>query len=374
MKKFGLVCVLMLGMVAGAICQDNDPNVILITLDGFRWQELFEGADSLLLINKQATRDEHAAISYWHQDARRRREILMPFFWSEVATHGQLLGNRNYENKVNCDNPHWFSYPGYNELLTGFVDPRIRSNDTIDNPNMTVFEFISHQPGYENKVAAFGTWGVFPFIFREDSSRIYVNAGEDEATPLITPITEREQLLNELQGLMPNPVTERHDVFTMFYAIEYMKREHPKAVFIGFDETDSYAHGGMYDKYLDAAHRSDALIKKLWTFIQSDPRYRNNTTLIITTDHGRGRGYRHDKMNWRSHGRLALGSGEVWVAAIGPDIPAAGEIMEDDKATLSQVASTVAAVLGFDYTNARPVAKPLDTIIPNKVNSVVINR
>src|SRR5262249_25342245 len=152
----------------------------------------------------------------------------------------------------------WFSYPGYSEMLTGFVDRKVKSNQKIVNPNMTVLEFISQQPGYQNKVAAFGTWGVFPYIFREDTSHLFVNAGDDEATG---EISEREKLLNELQTLLPSPITERHDAFTAYFAMEYMKREHPKAVFIGFDETDSYAHGGMYDQYLSAAHRSDEIIR-----------------------------------------------------------------------------------------------------------------
>jgi hypothetical protein len=286
----------------------------------------------------------------------------MPFFWSEIAANGQLLGNREHGNRVDCDNPHWFSYPGYSEMLSGFIDRRINSNDKVVNPNTTVFEFISAIPGYENKTAAFGTWGVFPYIFREDSSHMHVNSGTEAASG---EITEREKLLNELQELLPNAVTERHDVFTAYFAMEYMKREHPRAVFIGLDETDSYAHGGMYDQYLNAAHRSDEIINRLWDFIQSDPQYRNNTTLIITTDHGRGRGYRHDKLNWRSHGRLAFGSGEVWVAAIGPNIPATGERRAEGRYTLSQIAATVAATLDLMYTNERPVARPIDCFVPN---------
>lgn len=369
----GLLCGIVSGLATVANCQHNEPNVVLITLDGFRWQELFEGADSILLLNKQATRDERA-MAYWHSDTSIRRKILMPFVWSEIAENGQLLGNRNFNNRVDCDNPHWFSYPGYNEMLTGFIDRRIRSNDKIRNPNMTVFEYISKQHGYANSAAAFGTWGVFPYIFREDSSQIHVNAGDDVAVTDNDSLTEREMLLNELQALLPNAVTERHDVFTSFFAIEYMKRKHPKAVFIGLDETDSYAHGGMYDQYLVAANRSDALVKKIWMFIQSEPFYKDNTTLIITTDHGRGRGYKGDKFNWRSHGRLAFGSGEVWVAAIGPGIPAAGEIKTTDRTTLSQVASTVAAVLGLDYSNARPVARPIESIAPRKSGTVASSK
>ncbi len=363
MKRAGMLCAVLVGFATMGLCQPESPNVVLVTIDGFRWQELFEGADSVLLNNKNYTKDERA-MTYWHSDAITRRKILMPFVWSEIVEKGQLLGNRKFNNRVDCDNPHWLSYPGYNEMLTGFIDRRIRSNDKFANPNMTVFEYISRQPGYSNSAAAFTTWGVFPYIFREDSSGIYVNAGDDSALTSNGSLTEGEHLLNELQGLLPNAVTERHDVFTCFFALEYMKRKHPKVVFIGLDETDSYAHGGMYDQYLFAATRSDAIIRKLWNFIQADPFYKDNTTLIITTDHGRGRGYNVDKLSWRSHGRLAFGSGEVFVMAIGGSVPALGEIKTYDKSTLSQIASTVAAVLGMTYTNDRPVAKPFESIVP----------
>ncbi|MEI9917695.1 MAG: alkaline phosphatase family protein [Bacteroidota bacterium] len=361
MKMLGVLCCLVL-ISTSALSQDSDPKVILITLDGFRWQELFEGPDSILSPGKDL---------YWNSKAEARRRMLMPFMWNEIASNGQLVGNRNFNNKVNCDNPHWFSYPGYNEMFTGFVDRRVKSNEKIVNPNMTVFEFISQQEGYKNKVAAFGTWGVFPYIFREDTSNIFVNAGDDVATG---EITEREQLLNELQSLLPNPVTERHDVFTAFFAMEYMKREHPKAVFIGLDETDSYAHAGKYDQYLHAAHRADEIIKRIWNYVQSDPYYRDNTTLIITTDHGRGRGYWHDKLNWRSHGRLAFGSGEVWVAALGPGIAPLGENRTNNKYTLSQVASTITAVLGMQYINERNVAPPIDSLVPKRSGAVASNK
>ncbi len=59
-------------------------------------------------------------------------------------------------------NPHWFSYPGYSEILTGFVEPSITSNDKVPNPNVTVLEWLHRQPAFKEKVAAFGSWDVFP--------------------------------------------------------------------------------------------------------------------------------------------------------------------------------------------------------------------
>ena len=65
----------------------------------------------------------------------------MPFFWKEVTKMGQLHGNRNLGNKVDLTNTMWFSYPGYNEILSGKADDsRINSNDKIPNPNTTILE------------------------------------------------------------------------------------------------------------------------------------------------------------------------------------------------------------------------------------------
>src|SRR6185295_20101377 len=92
-------------------------NVILITLDGMRWQEVFGGAESRLISNKKFVSDTTALKKlYWAETPGERREKLMPFFWHVMATKGQLYGNRNLGNKVNTTNKMWFSYPGYNEI------------------------------------------------------------------------------------------------------------------------------------------------------------------------------------------------------------------------------------------------------------------
>jgi len=138
--------------------QQKTENVILITLDGFRWQELFRGADSAILFNdKEYIKDKSVRTEFWDESEHVRRQKLMPFFWNTIAEQGQLYGNRLYNNRVNCANPHWFSYPGYSELLVGFVDNRIRSNDTILNPNATVLEFIASQDDFKDSVAVFST-------------------------------------------------------------------------------------------------------------------------------------------------------------------------------------------------------------------------
>ena len=131
-------------------------NVILITLDGVRWQEIFFGADSTLIFNKDFTKDSAKVVNqFWDDDENQRRQKLMPFFWSTIANHGQLVGNVQKGSVVELKNPYWFSYPGYSEILVGYVDSTRNSNASENNPNITVLEYIHDQPGFGGKVAAF---------------------------------------------------------------------------------------------------------------------------------------------------------------------------------------------------------------------------
>lgn len=330
-------------------------NVVIVTLDGYRWKELFEGIDEAILFNDRYVKDT----SVWRfagRSAQERREALMPFFWNVIAAKGQLYGNRNFKSRVNCANLRLFSYPGYSEMLVGFPDPSVASNDKIENPNATVLEFIDAHDGFRNQVAAFTTWDAFPFIIREERSGIQVNSGKDAAEG---EISEAERRLNEKQAKLGPSMPVRPDAMTFRYAFEFMKRERPRVVLLSFDETDSYAHKGRYDEYLKAAHKADGMIGELWQWIQSTPGYKDETTLLITTDHGRGSG----RNNWRKHRLITPGSGQIWFAVMGPDTPPFGEMKFKARYYQKQVAKTIAAFLGLDYLNNKPVGEVVQTMM-----------
>ncbi|SVD62175.1 uncharacterized protein METZ01_LOCUS415029, partial [marine metagenome] len=100
--------------------------VYLLTLDGLRWQEVFAGADGTLIGDEEyVIESETLKQKYWADEPYARRFRLMPFFWTVIAKDGRLYGNRLHGNHVNVKNNHRFSYPGYNEILTGFADDRI---------------------------------------------------------------------------------------------------------------------------------------------------------------------------------------------------------------------------------------------------------
>ncbi|MEC7263919.1 MAG: alkaline phosphatase family protein [Bacteroidota bacterium] len=344
MKNKMLLLMAALAVFLKISAQDSDTKVILITLDGYRWQELFTGADPLLIGNKEYVHEVEALKeAFWRETPEERREALMPFFWTQVSKMGQLHGNRALGSKVNLTNTMWFSYPGYNEILTGTADDKnIRSNDKIENPNTTILERYNNTSEGKGKVAAFGSWDVFPFIINEERSGVPVNAGFETATGTLN---EREKFLNELQGQVPSPWgSVRLDAFTHHYALEHMKKEHPKLLYISYGETDDFAHDGNYQAYLKSAHNTDALIKELWDFTQQDDFYKGQTVFIITTDHGRGT---EPLDTWRSHGSDIKGADQVWMVTFGKDIQPLGEVKQEEQLFSNQIAPTILKILNI---------------------------
>jgi hypothetical protein len=329
-------------------------NVVLIVSDGLRWQEIFTGADPTLMDS------DHGGIwadpkelkqKFWRDDVAERRKVLFPFLWSVVAKQGQIFGNQTKGSVARVTNGMAFSYPGYNEMLTGHPDPKIDSNEFGTNPNLTVFEWLNRMPEFHGKVAVYGTWNVFKDIFNEKRSGLVMQAGWD--LPEKGKLTPRQELLNELYQTTTR--FDADDVFDSFLQVpllDYVKADHPRVLFVGYGETDNWAHQGRYDLVLESAHGFDHFVQQLWEEMQSMPEYRGQTTFILTTDHGRGSGL----VEWKEHGVDQKGSENIWIAVMGPDTPARGERDNSAAVTQAQIAATVAAFLGQDFPHDVPAA------------------
>lgn len=342
--------------------QMNTKNVIVITFDGYRWHELFCGADSNNLFGKKFTSQDSAwrIKKYWGKDTIERREKLMPFFWNTVAKQGQVFGNRTKNNLVNVTNRYWFSYPGYNEIFTGYPDTLINSNAYPPNPNINVLEFINKQKGFENRVAVFTSWDAFYNILNEKRSGLPINSGFNKVKG--DSLSDVQKALNDLQFWLPKDYGggERHDGITYSLAKEYLKLHHPRLLQLSFIETDALAHDGKYDFYLDAAHYNDAMLGDLWNYVQKDPFYKDQTTIIITEDHGRGYGD-----NWRHHYNTVEHSNEIFFAVLGPDTKPLGEIKTKGQLYQNQFAQTIAAFLGLKFENGHEIGKPVKEVLQN---------
>ena len=360
MIKFRLIAVLLVLANISMAQTTKTKNVVLISIDGYRWQEIFKGADSVLLQHRKYRKQDSSAVmaKFWANSVNERREKLMPFFWNVIAKKGQLYGNRDLGSLVNVKNKYWFSYPGRSETITGYYDAAINSNSYPNNPNENILEFINKQKGYENKVVTFAGWeAVAKIVNRDRNHMLLINPFEKVSGKNLT---AAQKLANELQDYIPNyfGTSVRWDMNTYAIAKTYIAANHPKAVYIDFVDPDDLGHAGQYDYYLDAAVYLDKMIKSLWETMQADPFYKDNTTFIICPDHGRGVG---DK--WTGHGSSAERSNETWLAVLGPDTPATGEMKIAAQIYQDQIAQTIAKLLGLEFKANHPVGSPILSVL-----------
>ena len=326
-------------------------NIIIITIDGYRWQELFNGADSNILNNPTFTSDKETVDAlYGGLTLEEKRKKLMPFMWNIVAKKGQLYGNRAYDNNVNVANFYSISYPGYSEMFTGKTDITIATNNKNLNPHQNIFEYLNFKDEYKGRIALFTSWDVFPFILNEKRSGIEVNSGYEN---VIEEASENQQKLNTIQSTIINVKQHtRNDMLTYIAAKEYLEKNRPSVLYLGLGETDEYAHSENYDMYLQKANETDKIIAALWQWTQMTEGYKNNTTFIITTDHGRG----SKSSQWTSHGPFVKGSSQTWLALLGKNVAPLGEIKTENQLYQKQLAQTIAGFLGEEFGDQKSIA------------------
>jgi hypothetical protein len=336
-------------------------NLILVTLDGARVEEMFGGLDAEILrstlTGSQKLEDHPLYKRFNAATPEERRAKLLPFFWSELmAKHGSIAGNPRLNSRVTLTNTHRFSYPGYSEILVGHAhDDVIRSNDRIHNPNGTLLEELRSALGVPpSGVAVFGSWEVFNEIVERKAGILTVNAGFEafeHPDPAI-------QALSALQFETPTPWNSvRHDVYTFRLAMAHLRTARPRVLYLALGETDDWAHDGRYDRVLQSFVRTDEYLRELWTWLQAQPDYRDRTHILITTDHGRGR----TTSDWRQHGAKIEGAQDVWMAFVSPRMAQRGEWRDHPPLFTNQAAATMARWMGIDWNARRPGAgRPID--------------
>ena len=349
------------GLVAPAFA-GKTRNVVLIVSDGLRWQEMFQGADPLLLDARNGgnwVSDAELKKRYWRESPQERRRLVFPFIWGTVAKQGQIFGNRTEGSDAHVTNGKAFSYPGYNEMSVGYPNPAINSNAFGPNPDATVFEWLNKVPELTGHVAIYGTWQAYYDIFNQNRSHLVVQAGW--TLPPKSGDASKDALFERLYETTTR--FDEEDVGNSFVQVElldYVRTAKPRVLFVGYGETDNWAHQGRYDLVLESAQRTDAFIKELWETMQAMPQYRDTTTFIITADHGRGSG----PVEWKEHGIAEKGSENVWIAVLGPDTAQLGERKHVEAVTQSQIAATIAALMGKDYVKDVPkAARPIRDVL-----------
>jgi hypothetical protein len=267
---------------------------------------------------------------------------------------GVVLGNKAKGSSVQVRNDQWFSYPGYSEILTGQAQPDVRSNDIVRYPHVTVLQYLRGELKLRHEqVAQIGSWEGFEVAASSVDDAFFMNGAYD-AVPARLSTPEIDRLVGLRKQVMELWEESSNDVLTTRIALAYVKKNKPRVLWLGLGQSDDWAHARRYDRLLDYLHLADQLLADLWTTLQSIPQYRDRTTLVITTDHGRGL----TPKDWIDHDASIPGCGDIWIAVIGPDTPRRGELGPADTVHQADVAATMVTLLGLDWRAFNPSAGP----------------
>jgi hypothetical protein len=303
-------------------------SVVLIAIDGVRFQEVFDGVDPRLA-------KRHGIPE---QDRVGAKELVPNL--SRLMEEGTALGDSRTGVPMLASGPNYLSMPGYSEMLSGRVNSGCRDNDCGRISASTVVDdvarfglgraaVITSWPRIEKAAAA----------FPEDADMsVGRHAGSGRSSFEEDPAVRAVLEVGENAGPDPGYGDFRRDAETGELALAVFQTRRPAFMFIGLGETDEYAHRENYRGYLDALSRADRLIGRFAEIALHDPGA--PTTLFVTTDHGRSEAF-------TSHGGEYPESARVWLVAAGAGIENRGQMTSPVTRRLANVAPTVRSILGI---------------------------
>ncbi len=256
-----------------------EPNVVLVTLDGIRWNEIFEGSDPELT----------GAPS----------ETVMPHLTHDLAHEGLLFGDSK-TSSVWVANSVNMSLPGYQSIFAGFPT-RCYTNFCRPTRARTFPEDLAARYHFDHhQMAAFASWSQIARAYARPRAPVYLNAGLTPAG-LEDPFhayLDQIQMEDIPKWNRPGIWTARYDRFTYAHALHHLKTQHPRFLYLSLLDADEEAHDGNYRAYLNTLQTYDRWIREIADTLDSMGEYGRNTLLIVTTDHGRGKGGKR----WMKHG------------------------------------------------------------------------
>jgi membrane-anchored protein YejM (alkaline phosphatase superfamily) len=296
-----------------------EPNVILITLDGIRWQEVFQ-------------------------------DSAMPHLSGDLAREGVLLGDE-LNSSVRVSNPVNMSLPGYQSIFLG-TNHFCFSNFCKSVRKETFPETLQNALEFsKNEMAAFASWEQIKRAYQREDSQLFLNAGLDP-TGLQDPVHEaldQEQKEVIPKWNRPGIWSARFDRFTYAHALHFLKTKKPRFLYMGLLDADEWGHAGNYPEYLKTLQTYDGWIREIADFLDQSGDYGKNTLLIVTTDHGRGVG--GDK--WREHGIKHPESAKIWLYLRGLGIEPGAKPIPGTSLSHLSIKPMILRTFGLKYRKKR---------------------
>ena len=262
------------------------PNVIVVTLSGVR--------------NIESIAEPH------HQ--------YMPHLWESMLKEGTL-----YNNLVNLN--HEFHMPVVHAINTGITYTAYYSQ--LKKPSL--FQYLIKQ----YNLAADQAWSVGHWYptdcanktegYQEDTFPAMLSFISFNVPPeLFETLTPQEKkfclFFSDLVAKSPGwPSWDSIGVIQYRFFKKIIDKFHPKLVHYVMNDVES-AHSDMFSRYAIALHTSDKNIFEIWSLIQTDQFYKDNTYLIVNVDHERNTYYAdHNENSYDNPSR-------VWMYIFGPGV------------------------------------------------------
>jgi len=291
--------------------------VLIVTLDGVRWQEVFGGTDPALTTRPHLSGPE-----------------LFPNLYAFATTRGAFVGAPGH-GVIAATGPDYVSLPGYTEIFGG-VGPSACADNGCERTSTPTLLDDAHLRGA--KVAAFASWGRLDRAITAHPGAFLTSCGRGE------PPTEA----------FPGAPESRPDRLTAEAALAYYEAERPDVFYLGLGDPDEHAHQGNYEGYVASLRFADEVLGKLFAILNRDDRGQR-THVVVSPDHGRA----HD---FRSHGGFAPEAARVWLVAGGPRVTARGEVDSPVPRRLADIAPTLRFALGWPIARAPAYGVPMNEL------------
>jgi hypothetical protein len=326
------------------------PVVVVIVIDGARWQEVFEGVDPKLAKEKKL--GAHEVVG---------PDELMPELYRITTSRGAAIGAPAHGHTISASGPNFVSLPGYLEILTGLRNGVCVSNECALAPERTLAdEFAGRSAGWATEVAVISSWPDLARAAARYPERIVVSTGRTGGTTrhFLRYDGEAARLLDAGAKMAPYPgvVDFRPDRYTAAIALRYLRTQKPRFLFLSLGEVDAYAHKGLYREYLASLSHSDAVVGEVDYILDELRAQGYPSTLIVTTDHGRSKHFNY-------HGIAAPESARAWLVATGSGIRSRGWVSAPVERRLADIAPTVRKLAGLELEQAEGGVSVLEELV-----------
>jgi Metalloenzyme superfamily len=293
-----------------------DAPVVIVAIDGVRWQEVFLGADRT---RTRSTLSGSTLFANLHGLGNERGAFV------GAPGHGTIAAS----------GPNFVSLPGYTELLGGRA-----SRCTNNECSRTVLPSILDEARAAGaKVAAFASWEKLDLAATRVPGAFVSSCGRN-GDPAIDP--------------WPGHGDYRPDRLTADAALAYYEAEQPDVFFLGLGDPDEYAHRGDYEGYLGSLRRADDIVGRLVTLLDGLGDRGRSTHLVVTADHGRSK-------DFSNHGSMPEAA-RVWMVAAGPRFLARGPVASSQPRHLADIAPTLRVVLGLPPDSSERAGTPIEEL------------